>query len=130
MKYGINKYLGNWINKSGELFTIQKQTNGSITLSVTDKEGLEILRPFLDNKPMKDMPVDYDEYMDEFTVYLSSPEKGYALHFCMHPADCGPNPDEEIISPAVSCCEKYDFFNQYQGLFDALSNLKKIEDQN
>jgi len=130
MKDGIDRYNGKWTSDDGLILHIVTidETRASVTLLGAD--GDPVCRPYWDNRPTVEMPVDYDEYMDEFTVHLWTPEREYCLHLSLHTADCGPDPDEEILSPSISQHENDEFLEQYHELFGKLKDFRKTERQN
>ena len=66
MKFGIDRYIGNWINEKGYRLEIKKVDNSNALVSMFSPLGQPISRVFWQNKKTTDMPAQYDDYMGEF----------------------------------------------------------------
>ena len=130
MKFGIDRYVGDWASGDGLRLRIDKVSKRVAKVSICDSDGNPLCRPYWDGKPMIDMKADYDDYMGEFVVQLWESDRGFSLHLDHQLSDRLIDLDEEVLSPAISQREEDTFLDQFHSLFGRLDYYKRTKTQN
>ncbi len=130
MRFGIDRYIGDWASGDGLRLRIDKLNATHANVSLFNVDGTALCRPYWNGNPMIDMKADYDDYMGEFTVHLWEPDSGFSLHLDHHLSDRWTDLDEEVLSPSISQCEKDAYLDQFLSLFGKLEDYKRTKTQN
>lgn len=128
MKFGIDRYIGNWINEKGYRLEIKKVDNSNALVSMFSPLGQPISRVFWQNKKTTDMPAQYDDYMGEFDVQLWELEKDFCLNLHYDNSNFD-DESEEMLVPSLTRYEKDNFLDSHYDLFGGLSTYKKEKEQ-
>jgi hypothetical protein len=125
MKYGIDKYVGNWKNEEGYRLEIRKIDKANAIVSLFSPLGPPISRPYWNNKETIDMPAHYDEYMGYFDVQLWEPQKEFCLNLAHDYSTRNIGKGEEVLAPGLTRYEKDNHLDSFYNLFGKLSDYKR-----
>jgi hypothetical protein len=126
MKYGIDKFIGKWVDEEGYQLEIKKVDKTKALVSLFSDKGHPISRPYWENKLTIDMPAKYDEYDGTFDIHLWEPEKSFCLN--LNELFSEINDDNgECLAVSITRYEEDNFLDQYYYLFGKLSHYKKTK---
>lgn len=123
MAFGIDKYIGTWIDEDGFRLEIKKVNNIKALVSLFSPDGSLIERPYWNNKVTKDMEANYDEYYGEFDIHLWTQEKG----FCLSLSEV--YEFKETLAPSISRYEEDDFLDSFYLILGRLKDFKKCNEK-
>jgi hypothetical protein len=126
MKYGIDKFIGNWVDEEGYRLEIKKVDKTKALVSLFSDLGHPISRPYWENKLTIDMPAKYDEYEGTFDIHLWEPEKSFYLNLNELFSDVNDD-NEDCLTVSITRYEEDNFLDQYYYVFGKLSHYKKTK---
>ena len=130
MRFGIDRYIGDWTSDDGLRLHIAKLGATHARVSICNADDIPVCRPYWDGKPMIGMPADYDDYSGAFIVHLWEPGLGFSLHLEHHSPGQWVYADEEVLSPAISQNEEDAFLDPFKSLLGKLRDYKRMKTQN
>ena len=124
MKYGIDKFIGSWVDEDGYRLEIKKIDETKALVSLFSPQGHPLARPYWENKLTIDMQAIYDEYDGTFDIHLWEPEKSFCLNLNELFSEIY-DVKEKHLTVSITRYEKDNFLDQYYSLFGKLSHYKK-----
>ena len=125
MKFGIDRYVGNWKNQEGYRLQIRKKDETNAWVALFSPFGPPISRPYWGGKKTVDMLATYNDYIGDFDVQLWGPGSGFCLNLNHTYSTRIDDYGKEILAQGLSRYQKDDHLDAFYALFGELNSYKR-----